>query len=333
VGDFALFVYYLAFVSDFLAFFGSFLASVKQSEVSFERMAALVNGGELPSPSTVNPAPFPLTYPHPLYLKPILGSQPALPPLSTPTKTDLLQELRVEGLVYHYPGSDNGIADISFSLQRGSLTVITGRVGVGKTTLIRTLLGLLPKQSGKIIWNGLEIAEPATFLVPPRAAYTPQIPQLFSTSLRENLLLGLADDVSPEQLNQAITTAVFEQDLALMPKGLDTQVGTRGVRLSGGQKQRVAAARMLVRQPELLVFDDLSSALDLETEQKLWQRLFNTGNQRHSTVYTPTCLVVSHRPSVIERADTIILLEAGRIIFSGIPAQFNREMMRKNIVF
>ncbi|BAM50312.1 ABC transporter [Synechocystis sp. PCC 6803] len=333
VGDFTLFVYYLSFVSDFLAFFGVFLASVKQSEVSFERMAVLVNGGECPSPSTVNPTSFPLTYPHHLYLKPILGSQPALPPLSTPAQTDPLQELRVEGLVYHYPGSDNGIADISFSLQRGSLTVITGRVGVGKTTLIRTLLGLLPKQSGKIIWNGLEIAEPATFFVPPRAAYTPQIPQLFSTSLRENLLLGLADDVSPEQLNQAIATAVFEQDLALMPKGLDTQVGTRGVRLSGGQKQRVAAARMLVRQPELLVFDDLSSALDLETEQKLWRRLFSTGHQRHSAVYTPTCLVVSHRPSVIEQADTIVLLEAGRIVFSGTPAQFNREMMGKNIVF
>jgi ATP-binding cassette subfamily C protein len=332
VGDFALFVYYLAFVSDFLAFFGGFLASVKQSEVSFERMAVLVNGNELNAPSAVNPASFPLTYPHPLYLKPILGSQPALPPLSVAVKTDPLQELRVEGLVYHYPGSDNGIADISFSLQRGSLTVITGPVGVGKTTLIRALLGLLPKQSGRILWNGLEIAEPATFLIPARAAYTPQIPQLFSTSLQENLLLGLADDVSPEQLNQAIATAVFEQDLSLMPKGLDTQVGTRGVRLSGGQKQRVAAARMLLRQPELLVFDDLSSALDIETEQQLWQRLFNTGHQRHSTVYTPTCLVVSHRPSVIEQADTIILLEAGRIVFSGTPAQFNREMMGKNIV-
>jgi ABC-type multidrug transport system fused ATPase/permease subunit len=147
------------------------------------------------------------------------------------------------------------------------------------------------------------------------------------------LLLGLADDVSPEQLNQAIATAVFDQDLALMPKGLDTQLGTRGVRLSGGQKQRVAATRMLVRQPELVVFDDLSSALDLETEQKLWQRLFNTGHQLHSAVYTPTCLVVSHRPSVIEQADTIILLEAGRIVFSGTPAQFNREMIGKNIVF
>ncbi|UAJ72241.1 ABC transporter ATP-binding protein [Synechocystis sp. PCC 7339] len=333
VGDFALFVYYLAFVSDFLAFFGSFLASVKQSEVSFERMAVLINGGECPSPSTVNPASFPLTYAHPLYLKPILGSQPALPPLSVAVKTDPLQELRVEGLVYHYPSSDNGIADISFSLQRGSLTVITGRVGTGKTTLIRTLLGLLPKQSGRILWNGSEIAEPATFLIPPRAAYTPQIPQLFSTSLRENLLLGLADDVSSEQLNQAIATAVFEQDLALMPRGLDTQLGTRGVRLSGGQKQRVAAARMLVRQPELMVFDDLSSALDLETEQKLWQRLFSNIHQRHSAVYTPTCLVVSHRPSVIEQADTIILLEAGRIVFSGTPAQFNQEMMGKNIFF
>jgi ABC-type multidrug transport system fused ATPase/permease subunit len=147
------------------------------------------------------------------------------------------------------------------------------------------------------------------------------------------LLLGLADDVSSEQLNQAIVTAVFDQDLALMPRGLDTQLGTRGVRLSGGQKQRVAAARMLVRQPELLVFDDLSSALDIETEQKLWQRLFNTVHQRHSAVYSPTCLVASHRPSVIEQADTVIWLEAGRIVFSGTPTQFDQEIMGTNIAF
>ena len=90
--------------------------------------------------------------------------------------------------------------------------------------------------------------------------------------------------------------------------GLETRVGTRGIRLSGGQKQRIATARMLIRQPELLVFDDLSSALDVETEQRLWQKLFEISL---SPDYDPTYLVVSHRPKLLAHADQIIELKAG----------------------
>ncbi|MBD1918262.1 ABC transporter ATP-binding protein [Leptolyngbya sp. FACHB-60] len=374
VGDFALFVYYLSFVTYFLAFLGSFIATTKQSEVSFERMGGLVGawaGGSVdetsiheiteaqtstysPTHQPANPPnhqpAYALTHPHPLYLKPILGSEPALPskvgamvkdrPAIAITPSPL-NELRVEGLTYRYPGG-GGISDISFTLTQGSLTIITGRVGAGKTTLLRVLLGLLPKQSGALYWNGQPILDPANFLVPPRAAYTPQIPQLFSASLRENLLLGLGNAVGPEQLDRAIATAIFDRDLAQMPEGLETLVGTRGFRLSGGQKQRAAAARMLLRQPALMVFDDLSSALDVETEQRLWEQLFDSGkvegeryqvqgarcepapNTQHPTpdtqnpsthlpIHPPTCLVVSHRPAVLNRADQILVLEHGRI--------------------
>ncbi|TVQ12813.1 MAG: ABC transporter ATP-binding protein, partial [Leptolyngbya sp. DLM2.Bin27] len=292
LGDFALFIYYLSFITFFFGFLGSFLAVTKQSEVSFERMGGLVGvdewmGGWVDeSCPSAHPPIHPLTYPHPLYLKPILGPQPALPALPQPPATEALQVLRVEGLTYRYPGSDEGITDISFTLPQGSLTVITGRVGAGKTTLLRVLLGLLPMQSGALFWNGQQIHDPANFLVPPRAAYTPQIPQLFSTSLRENLLLGLDEAASPDRLEKAIAAAVFDQDLATMPDGLDTLIGTRGVRLSGGQKQRAAAARMLLRQPALMVFDDLSSALDVETEQRLWQQLFDP-SPLHPTTPSP----------------------------------------------
>ncbi|ASC71744.1 ABC-type multidrug transport system [Halomicronema hongdechloris C2206] len=363
VGDFALFVYYLSFVTYFLAFFGGFLATTKQSEVSFERMAGLIGAGEEargrggesnpneivesqpPSdPPTQRPT-FPLTQPHPLYLKPILGFQPPLPSPLPATASESLQALRVEGLTYYYPGSANGITDISFTLQRGSLVVITGRIGSGKTTLLRVLLGLLPKQSGSIFWNGQPVDDPANVLVPPRAAYTPQIPQLFSTSLRENLLLGLDAANASADLESAIATAVFDQDVATMPDGLDTLIGTRGVRLSGGQKQRAAAARMLLRQPELLVFDDLSSALDVETEQRLWARLLGSssrggewgsggvmeGGSHRATplphhpvtpALQPTLLIVSHRRAVLNQADWVMLLEAGNVTFSGKPVEF-----------
>jgi ATP-binding cassette subfamily B protein len=170
-------------------------------------------------------------------------------------------------------------------VQRGTFTVITGRIGSGKTTLLRALLGLLPKEGGEIRWNGEVVNEPAAFFIPPRSAYTAQVPLLFSDTIRDNILMGLPDE--PTNLTKAIRLAVLEQDLAEMENGLDTVIGAKGVKLSGGQKQRAAAARMFVRQPELLVFDDISSALDVETEQVLWERVFEESDS--------TCLVVSHR--------------------------------------
>ena len=321
VGDFALFVYYLPFITYFFAFLGGFFAIVQQSEVSFDRMAEQVGNQE--SGTTGISA---LTRSHALYLKPILGTEPALPTQHQIVTTIPLQQLRVAGLTYTYPNSDKGIRDISFTLNRGSLTVITGQVGAGKTTLLRVLLGLLPLQSGSIFWNNQQIHNPANFLIPPHAAYTPQIPQLFSASLRDNLLLGLVDNdqETKQRLRRAISTAAFDLDLAAMSEGLNTLIGTRGVRLSGGQKQRLAAARMLLRQAELLIFDDLSSALDVETEQQLWEGLLTPQNLEasDSLLYSSTYLTVSHRPTILQRADQIILLEADRVVFSGSPPDF-----------
>ena len=185
----------------------------------------------------------------------------------------------------------------------GSFTVVTGQIGSGKSTLVQTLLGVLPKQAGEIRWNGEIVEDPKSFFVPPRCAYTPQTPKLFSEKLSDNILMGLPWNW--DDLNRAIRLGVMETDLPTLEDGLDTVVGPRGVKLSGGQMQRTAATRMFIRESELLVFDDLSSGLDVDTEQILWERLFETTRA--------TCLVVSHRRPALRRADQIVVLKDGRV--------------------
>jgi ATP-binding cassette subfamily B protein len=231
-----------------------------------------------------------------------------------------LKRLDVNGLSYAYSDTGRGISDIHFSLKRGSFTVITGTIGSGKTTLVRSLLGLLPKGEGTIAWNGVPVEDPGTFFTPPRSAYTAQVPRLYSDTLRNNILLGQAEQGDSLQL--ALHAAVMEFDVEQLPGGLDTVIGPRGVKLSGGQAQRTAAARMLVRDAELYVFDDLSSALDVETEQKLWERMF----ERRSDA---TCLVVSHRKTALTRADHIIVMKEGRIEAEG----NSEELLRQSATF
>ena len=290
IGEFALFVYFLGFVTDAGFFVGVFLARVKQAGVSFERMAELLRGA--PASRLVRKSNLHIDGPEPTVAA------------TTRSASDSLEAVEVRALTATYPGTDNGVRDIDLRIPRGSFTVITGRVGSGKTTLLRAMLGLIEIEKGEIRWNDEVVGDPATWFVPPRSAYTPQVPRLFSMSLRENLDLGFG--VDDDEIRTAIRSAALERDLADMPEGLDTMIGPRGVRLSGGQIQRTAAARMFVRGTELMVFDDLSSALDVETEKVLWDRLF----AEHAGV---TSLVVSHRRSALHRADQIIVLEDGRI--------------------
>ena len=299
VGDFALFAYYLVYVTDFTQFFGSFLAHIRQTSVAFRRMVELLQGAP----------PVALVAHRPLHLR---GPLPELP-APRPGPDDRLELLEVEGLTYRHPETGRGVSAASFAIRPGEFVVLTGRIGSGKTTLLRALLGLLPRDAGDIRWNGRGVDDPASFFVPPHSAYTPQTPQLFSASLRENILVGLPEERA--DLERAIRAAVLERDLATMPAGLDTLVGSRGVRLSGGQIQRVAAARMFVRPADLLVFDDLSSALDVETERLLWERLRppTKDEGRRTKGQQSAILAVSHRRTALRRADRIIVLKEGRI--------------------
>ncbi len=223
---------------------------------------------------------------------PVLGGPTALAPTRRPTVA--LERLDVDGLTVLARGLEN----VTLSVPRGSLTVITGPVGCGKTSVLRAVIGLLDIDAGEVRWNGRRIDDRAAFFVPPQAAFVPQVPRLFAESLLDNLRLGHAlDDTA---IAEAIAIAAFDADVADLPEGLETLVGARGVRLSGGQAQRAAAARALAHRPELLILDDLTSALDVETELELWNRLAAAG---------ATVLAASNRPAALARADLVVRLD------------------------
>jgi ATP-binding cassette subfamily B protein len=293
VGDFTLFVSYLGGLSVAAGFVGQYMTQWRQVPVSVDRIVALLQGE--PAEKLMEHGPTGLK-----------GPLPEVQPLPA-IGDDGLQSLEVQNLTYHYPDTGRGIDDVSFSLDRGSMTVVTGRIGSGKTTLVRVLQGLLTADSGQVTWNGEPVSRPDTFFTPPHSAYTPQTPRLFSETLRSNILLGLPED--SVDLDEALRSAVMERDIASLEDGLETMVGVRGVKLSGGQIQRSATARMFVRPAEIYVLDDLSSALDVDTERLLWERLF-----AHPDV---TTLVVSHRRPALQRASKIIVMDHGRVIDQG----------------
>ncbi|MET1014008.1 MAG: ABC transporter ATP-binding protein [Paenisporosarcina sp.] len=211
---------------------------------------------------------------------------------------------------FQYPTSTNiNLANIDVQIEQGQTLGIVGKTGSGKTTFIKQLLREYPAGKGSLSLSGIPIEEQTKDQVRNWIGYVPQDHVLFSRTVKQNILFG-----HPEATDQDIETAIrlsyFQKDLEMLPQGLETLVGEKGVALSGGQKQRISIARALIKNPEILLLDDSLSAVDAKTESKIIE---NIQKERKGK----TTIITTHRLSAIQHADWILVLDDGVIIEEG----------------
>lgn len=209
---------------------------------------------------------------------------------------------------FNFPDGSPGLKDINLSLGHGKTLGLVGRVGSGKTTFLKQILRLYPVDEESLYLGARPIEAYKEASIRDYLGYVPQDHILFSKSIRDNISFGRS--YSDQEIMEAVRLADFAKDLRAMPRGLDTQVGERGVSLSGGQKQRLAIARALILDPEILILDDSLSAVDGKTEQNILANLAQARKGR-------TTLIAAHRLSGISHADEIIVFDKGRIVERG----------------
>ncbi|MEG3310600.1 ABC transporter ATP-binding protein [Streptococcus sp. SS-4456] len=224
-----------------------------------------------------------------------------------------LDSISFKNYSFSYPQSDRpSLQEINWTLKAGQTVGIVGKTGSGKTSLVRQLLRQYPVGQGEFLVNHQSVLDFKRSSLEQKIGYVPQEHILFSKSVGENIAFGKRDS-SLEEIEAAIATAAFSQDLERMSHGLDTMIGERGVSISGGQKQRISIARAFLREPDLLILDDSLSAVDARTEGQIIQ---NIQKERAGK----TNVIVTHRLSAVNHADWVLVLDEGRIVEEGRPA-------------
>ena len=223
-----------------------------------------------------------------------------------------IEELEFDDVGFmHQTATSPALSDISFTVKRGETIAFVGPSGAGKTTLVKLLVGLYPPKSGRILYNGLPSDAVDLDSLRERIGFVTQDAQLFSGTIRENLLF-VNPHATDEQCLDVLHKAAAHTLLARADKGLDTVIGEGGVKVSGGEKQRLAIARALLRDPHLLVFDEATSSLDSLTEEEISRTMRDVANSRE--VIT---ILIAHRLSTVMHADRIYVLERGKIVEAG----------------
>jgi ATP-binding cassette subfamily C protein len=212
------------------------------------------------------------------------------------------------------PDRSPAIRDVSLHIRRSSSVAFVGPTGSGKTTLVDLIIGLLTPQAGSVLVDGRDLRGD-TDVWQRRIGYIPQAITLIDDTLARNIAIGLPDDqIDPQCLAQAITAAQLRDTVDSLPQGLQTVIGERGVRLSGGQRQRIGIARALYANPDVLVMDEGTSALDTGTEQAVIEAVAALKGQR-------TIIMIAHRLSTVRDCDTLFFLQEGALTARGKHAE------------
>ena len=245
---------------------------------------------------------------------------PLDPKPSDPVAIDVLHELEFDRVSFqHQSASTPALVDISFKVTRGDTIAFVGPSGSGKTTLVKLLVGLYTPLAGRILYNGNPSTRIDLDRFRERMGLVTQDTQLFSGTIRENLLF-VRPDATDDECLEVLRRAAAQNLLERADRGLDTLIGEGGVKVSGGEKQRLSIARALLRKPHLLVFDEATSALDSLTEEEISLTVRDVSEKQDAVT-----ILIAHRLSTIMHADRIFVLERGRITEAGKHSELLEE--------
>jgi ATP-binding cassette subfamily B protein len=207
--------------------------------------------------------------------------------------------------------------NISFTIKKGETLAVLGKTGSGKSTILSLITRMYDIKNGNILIDGKNIDKVNLYDLRNSIGIVPQDAFLFSDTIKNNIKFG-KENATDEEVFDAAKTAVVHDNIINFNKQYETILGERGITLSGGQKQRVSIARAVIKNPEILLFDDCLSAVDTETEEQILNNLLNISKDK-------TTIIVSHRVSSAKNADKIIILEEGKIIQEGSHNQLINE--------
>ncbi|MBR5421618.1 MAG: ABC transporter ATP-binding protein [Lachnospiraceae bacterium] len=227
---------------------------------------------------------------------------------------ELIGEYRFENVGYRYPDTDAPVLQgLTLRVRAGETIAVVGESGAGKSTLLNLLIGFMLPSEGKILIDGKDISDLNLKSYRRFLSVVPQMPLLFTGSLRDNITYGMTD-ATEEQLAAAVKAANLEGMVSQLEHGLDTLVEEHGANLSGGQRQRIAIARALIRDPRVIILDEATSALDVVSEKEIQDSL-------HTLTAGRTTFIVAHRLSTVKNADRIAVLDHGSIVEEGSYAE------------
>ncbi len=295
VGQFVTFLLIASRLSMPIFILGMLINQVQRGEAASKRVFALID------------------------LEPAIFDKPDAIPLDGP-----IRSISFDDVTFAYPTSEaNVLNGISFSASSGEFLGVMGHTGAGKSTILKLVERFYEPQHGTVKINGIDINDYAIASVRDRIGFVSQDPFMFFGDVKSNV--SYAREASDDEIRKALETAGAWEFVSELPDGIDTMVGDRGVMLSGGQRARVALARALLKDPDLLILDEASAALDAETEKRIQMSLFGGSNGDSQRI----TIAVAHRLATIRNADEIIAMVDGAIVERGI----HRELLSNDAVY